>query len=148
MIETITALYEEHEIALGIIAASSAIMFFASILSLPFLVSLIPADYFQYPDPYKQHHSFRHPVIRVLILSIKNIVGWLLIIAGIIMLVLPGQGLLTMIMGVLLINFPGKRKVECRLVSNQRILGSINWLRAKRNKEPLLAPGQMKTSAR
>jgi hypothetical protein len=140
MIETITAFYEEYQLVLGMLAGLSVIMFFASILSLPFLVSLIPADYFQYAEPYRVHHTFKHPVIRLSIISVKNILGWLLIITGVIMLVLPGQGLITMIAGLLLINFPGKRKVERKLVSNPRVLHSINWLRAKYNKEPLLAP--------
>ena len=140
MIETITAFYEQHQLLLGIVGGVSAIMFIASILSVPFLVSLIPADYFQYPDAYRLHHTFKHPVVRVLIVSAKNIVGWCLVFAGIIMLILPGQGLLTIIMGLLLVNFPGKRKAEVFLITNQRILRSINWLRAKRNKEPLLTP--------
>jgi UPF0716 family protein affecting phage T7 exclusion len=73
-------------------------------------------------------------------MGLKNITGLVLIIAGIIMLVLPGQGLITLTMGLLFINFPGKRKLECKLISNQKVLRSINWLRAKRNKEPLLVP--------
>ena len=66
--------------------------------------------------------------------------GWLLIITGAILLILPGQGLITLIAGLILINFPGKRKVERKLVSNSKVLHVINWLRSKRNKEPLLAP--------
>jgi len=138
--ETITTLYEQHQVLLGVVGILSAIIFVASILSLPFLVSLIPTDYFQSHEPYRKRHKYKHPVIRLLILALKNITGWLLIIAGIIMLVLPGQGLITLTMGLLFINFPGKRKLECTLISNQKILRSINWLRAKRNREPLLAP--------
>lgn len=140
MIETIAAFYKEHEVILGIIGGISVLLFFASILSLPFLVSLIPVDYFQNPEPYKTYRSFKHPVIRILIISAKNIAGWSLIFAGILMLLLPGQGLIALSMGVALINFPGKRKVVCKLIGNQRIFRSINWLREKRNKKPLLAP--------
>jgi len=125
---------------MGMLAGFSVIIFFASILSLPFLVSFIPTDYFQYAEPYRIHHSFKHPVIRLSIIIAKNILGWLLIITGAILFILPGQGLITIIAGLLLINFPGKRKVERKLISNHRVLHVINWLRAKRNKEPLLAP--------
>ena len=138
--DTITTLYEQHQVLLGVVGILSASMFVASILSLPFLVSLIPTDYFQSHEPYRMRHTYKHPVIRLLILGLKNIAGWTLIVAGIIMLVLPGQGLITIAMGLLFINFPGKRKLECNLISNQKILRSINWLRAKRNKEPLLTP--------
>jgi len=138
--ETITTLYEQHQVLLGVVGILSAIMFVASILSLPFLISLIPVDYFQNPEPYRAHRKFKHPVIRVLILSAKNIAGWLLIFAGIVMLLLPGQGLIALSMGVILINFPGKRKVVCKMIGNQRIFRSINWLRKRRHKEPLRAP--------
>ncbi len=140
MIELLTTFYEDNQVILGLLAGLSLIMFLGSLLSLPFLVSLIPADYFQYPEPYKVHHAFKHPVIRLIIISIKNILGWLLIFAGITMLVLPGQGLITLVMGTLLINFPGKRNVERKLVSKHSIMRAINWLREKRGKAPLLAP--------
>ena len=125
---------------MGMLAGFSVIIFFASILSLPFLVSFIPTDYFQYAEPYRINHRFKHPVIRLSITISKKILGWLLIITGAILFILPGQGLITIIAGLLLINFPGKRKVERKLISNHRVLHVINWLRAKRNKEPLLAP--------
>ena len=99
ILDTITAIYQQHQAALGILAGMSVIMFFASLLSLPFLVSLIPADYFRHPGPYRTRHDFKHPVIRIIMISAKNLFGWVLIIAGIIMLVLPGQGTLTIIMG-------------------------------------------------
>ena len=140
MIETITNFHETHQAALGIFAAASVIMFIASVLSLPYLVSLIPTDYFQYAEAYRRYHDFKHPLLRLLILLAKNIAGWTLIVLGIILLLLPGQGLITMALGLLLIDFPGKRTVECKLVSNDKILSAINWLRAKRGKEPLLAP--------
>jgi len=142
MIEAITTFFAEYNLTAGMLAGFSVFMFVASILSLPFLVSFIPCDYFQYAEPYRVHHTFKHPAIRLFIILVKNILGWLLIITGTILLVLPGQGVITMITGILLINFPGKRKVERKLVSNQRILHAINWLRSKRNKEPLLTPEQ------
>ncbi len=140
MIETITTFFEEYHLLLGMLAGFSVIMFFASILSLPFLVSFIPTDYFRYAEPYRVHHAFKHPVIRLSIIIAKNMLGWLLIITGAILLILPGQGLITLIAGLILINFPGKRKIERKLVSNHRVLHVINWLRSKHNKEPLLAP--------
>ena len=140
MIETITTFFEEYHFALGMLAGFSVIMFFAGILSLPLLVSFIPTDYFRYAEPYRVRHTFKHPVIRLSIIIAKNILGWLLIITGAILLILPGQGLITLIAGLILINFPGKRKVERKLVSNPRLLHVINWLRSKHNKQPLLAP--------
>lgn len=140
MIETLLAFLEEHRSLLGIIAGVSVLMFIASILSLPYLVSLIPDDYFQRPEPYHLHHKFKHPLIRLLVITVKNLIGWLLVITGILMLVLPGQGLITLALGLILIDFPGKRSLECRVVSNEKVLHTINWLRLKRNKTPLKTP--------
>lgn len=140
MIETITALHEEHQTVLGIIAISSVVMLVASILSLPYLVSLIPVDYFQHSGPYRLHHHFKHPLLRVLIIIVKNCLGWLLLLAGFIMLFLPGQGLITLALGMMLIDFPGKRTVECKLIGHPKVLRAINWLRVRHGKESLLPP--------
>jgi len=140
MIESFTSFYHEHQAILGMMAGFSIVMFIASLLSLPWLLSLIPADYFVSAEPYKVEHPPTHPVIRLIVVSLKNLLGWILIIAGIAMLVLPGQGLLTIVMGLLLINFPGKRRFERSLVRSPRVLRSINWFRGRRGKPSLLAP--------
>jgi hypothetical protein len=59
------------------------------------------------------------------------------IAAGIAMLVLPGQGLLTILIGFLMLDFPGKYRVEKWLVSRRRLLGAINWLRRRAGRVPL-----------
>lgn len=52
------------------------------------------------------------------------------------MLVLPGQGLLTLLVGVGLLDFPGKRHIELRVVRNHHVLNAINWIRARTNQAP------------
>jgi len=54
------------------------------------------------------------------------------------MLVLPGQGLLTILFGIALLDFPGKYRLERRIVSYPKVLNSINWIRKKANKKPLV----------
>lgn len=68
---------------------------------------------------------------------VKNVAGVLLIVAGLLMLVLPGQGILTVLIGLLLTDFPGKRAFERRIVQRPNILALLNRMRAKRGKEPL-----------
>jgi len=53
------------------------------------------------------------------------------------MLVLPGQGLLTIVTGLLLINYPGKYKLEQKLVAIPSVFRALNWIRVKANKPPL-----------
>ena len=67
----------------------------------------------------------------------KNIVGLTLVIGGLLMLVLPGQGLLTVVTGLLLVNYPGKYKLEQKLVSIPSIYKALNWIRFKAKKPPL-----------
>ena len=53
------------------------------------------------------------------------------------MIVLPGQGFLTIITGLLLVNYPGKFKLEQKIVSIPSVFKALNWIRIKANKSPL-----------
>jgi hypothetical protein len=77
------------------------------------------------------------PVVRFAMVVGKNLLGALLMLAGIAMLVLPGQGLLTMFVGFLLIDFPGKYRFEKWLMARSYLIRPINWLRRRRNRPPL-----------
>ena len=72
-----------------------------------------------------------------IILVIKNVIGYSLILGGVMMLVLPGQGLFTIIIGLMLSNYPGKYSIERKFIAIPSVLRSINWLRMKSNKPPL-----------
>ena len=67
----------------------------------------------------------------------KNVLGAVLMIAGVAMLVLPGQGLLTMVLGFLLIDFPGKYRLERWLVARPMVHRPLNWIRRRAGREPL-----------
>jgi hypothetical protein len=69
---------------------------------------------------------------------LKILVGLFLLVCGIAMLVLPGQGLITMVIGLSLIPFPGKHKIVQNLLSRQSVRTSLNWIRIKANKEPFI----------
>lgn len=116
----------------------SLMVFILSLLALPWLVAQIPEDYFlpkkRQPTQWKQ----LHPVIRLLALMGKNLIGYGLIVAGLLMLFLPGQGILTLVMGLLLVDYPGKFRLERKLVKTPAILNSLNWLRRKAKKPPLV----------
>jgi len=80
----------------------------------------------------------RHPVLRFAALILKNILGVIFVIAGIAMLILPGQGVLTILIGISLMDFPGKRRFEARIVGQRTVLNVINSLRTKFGKPPLI----------
>ncbi|MDA0822452.1 MAG: hypothetical protein O3C28_08515 [Proteobacteria bacterium] len=119
------------------LAVFSAISFVVTLLLVPWIVVRLPSDYFLHrrrtpPVPK------RHPGIVMLIIIGKNTLGFVFVAAGIAMLVLPGQGLLTIMIGLMLANFPGKFRLERWTISQPSVLRSMNWIRAKAHKAPLL----------
>ena len=119
------------------VGSVSIIVFILSLISLPWLVAKIPEDYFFQKKRQSTHRKTQRPLLRLLVLLGKNLLGYGLILAGILMLFLPGQGILTVVIGMLLIDYPGKFDIERRIFSTPKILNGLNWLRAKANKPPL-----------
>ena len=122
------------------LAVSSIFMFVGTLIAIPIILVRLPADYFdvRIPRPWMENH---HPVLRVAGHLVKNLVGIVFLLAGLAMLVLPGQGILTILIGLSLVEFPGKRRLEAKLVGQATVLSTINKMRAKFNKPPLiLAP--------
>ena len=70
------------------------------------------------------------------VLVVRNVLGWMFVLAGVAMLVLPGQGLLSIIVGLVLIDFPGKRRIERRLLASHVVRDAMNWLRRRAGKPP------------
>ncbi len=116
----------------------SIVMCVLSILLLPFLICRIPEDYFLHnPSESNTHTSSLIKGGRCLL---KNIAGYILVLAGIIMLFVPGQGLLTILLGAVLMDFPGKRRLENRLIGIRRIRNTLNWIRKKYHVNALKFP--------
>jgi hypothetical protein len=82
-----------------------------------------------------------HPVLRLLGLVAKNAVGAVFLAVGIALLFLPGQGILTILLGISLMDFPGKRYCERKIVGQPTVLKAINALREKYAKPPLTVAG-------
>jgi hypothetical protein len=102
------------------------------------VVVWLPADYFvRAPSAHGFWHS--HRVWRVILLAAKNLVGGLTFIVGAVMAIplVPGPGLLLMLVGIGLVDFPGRRALERRLVRMPRVLSSVNRLRARFGRPPL-----------
>lgn len=129
-----------REALFGAIMAISLLAFFGTLLLVPWILVRLPADYFSLHrekrvpvKPVKRQHV----VVRVVLLIGKNLLGAVLLLMGVAMLVLPGQGLLTVLIGLLLIDFPGKYRVQRYLVTRRPVLRSINWLRRRRGRQTL-----------
>jgi hypothetical protein len=119
------------------IVFASVLMFVVSLIVLPIVVIYLPHDYFTSRTPRFAYLQNTHPVIRWLVLVVKNLIGGLLVAAGLIMLVTPGQGLLALLVGVMLLDVPGKRTVERRVLHRPALLRMINSIRDKAGRPPL-----------
>ena len=121
-------------IGLGV---SSFFIFIISIIGISWFVAQIPEDYFLSVKRKPTKWIEQKPILRLLVLFGKNIIGLSLIVGGLLMIILPGQGLLTIITGLLLINYPGKFKLEQKIVGIPSVFRALNWIRIKANKPPL-----------
>lgn len=115
------------------------VTFAISLAIVSIIMVKIPADYFQTGRPRKLW-SDRHPAVRFLGIVGKNLLGVLLVALGILMSIpgVPGQGILTILLGIMLLDFPGKRSLEHKLVSRPQVLRTINKLRQRFGKPGLV----------
>ena len=104
-------------------------------LAIPWLIVRLPADYFDLRVP-RTFLSHANPAVRSIAVVAKNLIGFILLLAGIAMLVLPGQGVLTILIGVSLMDFPRKRDLEARLIGERHVFSGVNRLRARFGKPP------------
>lgn len=125
---------DAHKSWFAWLAVISAVTLAASALLIPWLVSRLPVDYFS-RDEHPTAWANRHPLVRVLLLVAKNLVGLLLVVLGVLMLVLPGQGILTIVAGIALIDFPGRHRVVQWIVARDPVMNALNWVR-RRTKQP------------
>ena len=119
------------------LAISSLFIFFFSIFTINFVIKMIPVDYFDSSKRELSPFKTSNPIIWLILFITKNVMGYLLIIGGILMLVLPGQGLLTILLGLIFSDYPGKYKLEKKLITIKPIYRYINWVRKKSDIEPI-----------
>ena len=136
----IMAWVSEYQGLLQWLGGLSLLLFVATLVVFPLIIIYLPEDYFvrQCRDP--AYQSRHHPAAWFTLMLLKNILGTVLVLAGLAMLVLPGQGLLTILIGVTLVNFPGKFALERRIVRRPRVSKTLNRIRARAGKPPLEIP--------
>lgn len=134
MLDAFLQFADQHQDYFYWAAVASGVLFIIGALATPYLIGLIPSDYFVQQKNYKfQIHGFWHGIG----LLVRTFFGLILFLAGVIMLFTPGQGILSMVIGLSLMEFPGKHKLEYQLASHDPTFNALNWLRKKANKPPL-----------
>lgn len=122
------------------IAAISLVSFFAGLVFVPIFITRIPSDYFDYRRRHRLSARARHPLVALLLTSIKNLLGGILVFLGLVMLITPGQGIMTLLVGLMIMNYPGKYTFERWLIRRPHVLSAVNWLRRKYNRPPVEPP--------
>jgi len=125
----------EIMLAIGLFVVTFAI----SLAAISLILVKLPSTYFQ------QSHSRnfwvdRHPSMRWAGLIGKNVLGILLVLLGVLMAIpgVPGQGILTILLGIVFIDLPGKRALEYKILKRPSVLEKINSLRHRFSKPPLV----------
>ena len=140
-LETIRWLRANPGIMTGVLVFSILLcLIYAGIVAAA--IARMSPDYFVARPHPEESWRGRHRVLRFIIRAIKGFFGLGLIISGIAMLVLPGQGLLTILIGISLLEFPGKRRLERSLIRRKPIHRSINWIRGRAGRKPSVVPGE------
>lgn len=131
-IQTIAIWVKSHMVAIVVL---STITLIVSMLSVLALVIYLPSDYFTR----EKHVSIvSNQILRILLRILKNIFGVIALLIGFLMLIGPGQGLLTILVGVILCDFPRKRRVERKLIGRPALLNAANNFRARYKRPPIL----------
>ena len=134
--QVVVDIWSRYQWQVEVLGIASAAMLVVSAVLIPYLIVRLPADF--YAESNHRRRLFQHrPLPRMAFLIVKNAFGGLLLVAGILMLVLPGQGILTILAALALLDFPGKRALEMRILHRPIILNSVNWLRRRAGREPL-----------
>ena len=136
------------------LGVGSVLLFIGTLIAVPFVLLRLPEDYFLNIHSTAEDHVEQKTLPWGLLkIVLKNVLGAVFLLMGIAMLLLPGQGLLTILLGLMLIEFPGKTKIAKWLLNRNSTQNTLNWIRRQGNKPPfqfhshnLLASTQLTSS--
>lgn len=124
---------------LAVLLGLSFVSFAISVVGVPWYLRRLPADYFSRREQLKLGAPpGDSPRWRLVLVVLKNGIGAMLVLAGIAMLVLPGQGVATLIVGLLMLDFPNKKRMQRRVLSVPPVLRAVNSLRQRAGQPPLV----------
>ncbi|REK12895.1 MAG: hypothetical protein DWQ37_09710 [Planctomycetota bacterium] len=127
----------DHAALTTIMLALSVVVAVASLWIGHYFLTTIRPDYFAEPHKPFQRWYRERPVLWWTLMIGKNVFGVLFILAGLIMFFTPGQGVLTLILGMALVDVPGKQRVMRAIIQRPTVLNVVNRLRDRAGKPPL-----------
>lgn len=131
-------LFTQYESVFIWLSFLSLVVFLGSLAALPWLVGRLPSGYFLNPAANRAGAGKRQT--HILVLCLRNGLGAAVFLMGIVMLFIPGQGILTMVAGLVIMEFPGKSSAILYFVRFEKVRRGLNWLRRKKGKPSLKFP--------
>ncbi len=126
-----------HEALVWWTGSLSLVLLVLSAVVTPLVVLRLPEDYLSREWP-NDRRSFGSRTTGGKFVAVgRNLLGGLFVLAGVIMLVMPGQGLISIIVGLSLLSLPRKRQLMQRLVGHKQVLKTINRFRGSFGRPPL-----------
>ena len=131
-----------HPWIVGILTGFSLLTIVGSFFFVSWAIVRIPPDYFAHERPSEMPWERLHPGLRIAAIVAKNVLGVLFFLAGFIMALplVPGPGVVTMLVGLALIDVPGKRRLERWIARRKTVFAAMNKLRSKYGHPPLEKP--------
>ena len=115
----------------------SVIFFVGSMVGIWVVLIRLPEDYL-IRDGVPNSKETSRSLVQLLRKIVLNMVGIGFLFIGLVMLLTPGQGILSILVGITLMDFPGKHRLILRILSHPKVFHAINTLRSKSDKPPLL----------
>lgn len=138
--EKITQWLEGHQALVEQLGTLSLVVLAVTVVALPVVVIKLPEDYFTADRRKPASRTHGYPLLWAAVALLKNLLGLVLIVAGLVMLVLPGQGTVTILIGLALTNFPGKYAIERRIVCQPAVGKTLNRIRELGGVPPFSMP--------
>ncbi|MCS7017198.1 MAG: hypothetical protein NZM42_13920 [Gemmatales bacterium] len=127
------------DLAIGFVVF--VVSFVVSLALATWVILRLPTDYFR--DSAARNNSGNQRWHTLLVVGLaRNVLGLILVAVGIFLSLpgIPGQGFLTIVLGLMLMQFPGKRYLEKRFLGQPRVLELLNRIRQRYQRPPLLPP--------
>jgi len=135
MFDGLTTWLHQHSGFIVILGAVAFVVLLTTLLATPWILARLPSDYFSH-TPSISPRSLSNTIISI----IRTVAGTLLIFLGLAVILTPVPGIVLMVLGLALCDFPGKHKLLVRLVRLPSVLSFLNWIREKSNKPPFVVP--------
>ena len=125
-----------HTLLLSILASVSTILLVTTIVAAPWAVSRLPADYLLQRLERDANQGLWYSLTSVS----RALLGLLVTLLGLVMLITPGPGIIMLLLGISIAEFPGRNRLLIYLATRPNVLSSLNWMRKRHGKPPFIHP--------